>query len=124
MLEEWLTSWGIALPTIETGLPAWPVVAVIVLMLMINVAANKAVPGYYLFWTLGGSVVVLALGILDGCTWADLGLAPSTWFMGAVWGGGLMAGVFAVYAIGSTWKKTRAAFHDQNIAGLSLPRLF
>ena len=45
MLEEWLTSWGIALPTIETGLPAWPVVAVIVLMLMINVAANKAVPG-------------------------------------------------------------------------------
>ncbi len=124
MLEEWLTSWGIALPTIETGLPAWPVVAVIVLMLMINVAANKAVPGYYLFWTLGGSVVVLALGILDGCTWADLGLAPSTWFMGAVWGGVLMAGVFAVYAIGSTWKKTRAAFHDQNIAGLSLPRLF
>jgi len=124
VLDEWLTSWGVELPQVETGLPIWPVIAVVVLMLMINVAANKAIQSYYLFWTLGGSVVVLALGLLDGCTWGDLGLAPSTWISGAIWGAGLMAIVFAVYAIGSTWRRTREAFRDNNIAGLSLPRLF
>ncbi len=124
MLEEWLTSWGRQLPETVPGLPIWPVVAVVVLMLMVNVAANKAVPGYYLFWTLGGSFVVLALGLLDGCTWGDLGLAPRTWISGAIWGGVLVGLVFAVYAVGYSWRRTRAAFHDTNIAGLSLPRLF
>lgn len=124
MLGEWLTSWGHYLPDVEPGLPFWPVVAALVLMLMVNVAANKALPGYYLFWTLGGSVVVLTLGLLDGCTWADLGLAPHSWFRGAIWGGALVGLVFAIYAIGSSWKRTRGAFHDTNISGLSTPRLF
>ncbi len=124
MITDWLTGWGYALPQVETGLAWWPVVAVVVLLVMINVAANKAVPGYYLFWTLGGSIVVLALGLLDGCTWADLGLAPRTWLPGVIWGGAAILLVFTVYAVGTTWKRTRQAFHDQNIAGLSLPRLF
>jgi uncharacterized protein len=124
MLDSWLTQWGHAIPEYTPGLAHWPVIAVIVLMLMVNVAANKAVPGYYLFWTLGGSVVVLALGVLDDCTWADLGLAPGTWIRGAVWGAAAMAIIFTVYAVGSTWRRTRAAFHDTNIAGLSLTRLF
>ncbi|MFN8126487.1 MAG: type II CAAX endopeptidase family protein [Candidatus Nanopelagicales bacterium] len=124
MIGEWLLDYGYALPQIEPGLKFWPVAAVIVLLVMINVAANKAVPGYYLFWALGGSVVVLALGLLDGCSWADLGLAPRTWFRGVVWGGVAILIVFAIYAVGTTWKRTRPAFHDQNIAGLSLPRLF
>lgn len=124
MLDSWVAGWGHALPEVQPGLPIWPVVAVIVLLLMINVAANKAVPGYYLFWALGGSVVVLALGILDGCSWADLGLAPRTWFAGAVWGSVAIALVFTIYAVGSTWRRTRDAFRDQNIAGLSLTRLF
>ena len=33
---------GYALPTVQPGLAWWPVLAVIVLLLMINVAANKA----------------------------------------------------------------------------------
>jgi len=121
---DWVLGWGHAIPTIESGLPIWPVLAVVVLLVMINVAANKAVPGYYLFWALGGSGVVLALGILDGCTWAELGLGPSTWVRGAVWGGIAMLLVLAIYAVGSSYKRTRDAFRDQNIAGLSTPRLF
>lgn len=124
MLEEWLTSWGRQIPEVVPSLPIWPVVAVVVLMLMVNVAANKAVPGYYLFWTLGGSVVVLALGLLDDCTWGDLGLAPGTWIIGAIWGAVLMGLIFAVYAVGSTWRRTQSAFRDASIAGMSLPRLF
>lgn len=124
MLEEWLTSWGRQIPEVTPGLPFWPVVAVVVLMVMVNVAANKAVPGYYLFWTLGGSVVVLALGVLDGCTWGDLGLAPRSWLSGALWGAVAMGLVFAVYAIGSTLRATRAAFRDTNIAGMSLAKVF
>ncbi|MEI2715750.1 MAG: CPBP family intramembrane glutamic endopeptidase [Candidatus Nanopelagicales bacterium] len=124
MFMEWLYDNSYALPGLEPNLPWWPVVAVIVLLLLINVAANKAVPGYYLFWALGGSVVVLALGVMDGCTWGDLGLAPRTWIRGLIWGGIAMLVVFAIYAVGSTWRRTRQAFHDQNIAGLSLPRLF
>lgn len=124
MLSEWVFDWGRALPDVEPGLPLWPVIAVVVLLLMINVAANKALPGYYLFWSLGGSVVVLALGLLDGCSWADLGLAPRTWIPGAIWGGVAIGVVFTIYAVGSTWRRTRDAFRDQNIAGLSLPRLF
>ena len=120
----WPLPFGIALPDIEPGLKLWPVIAVLVLLIMINVAANKALPGYYLFWTLGGSVVVMALGIMDGSTWWDMGLAPSTWITGLIWGVGSILAIFLVYAVGSTWKKTRSAFHDQNIAGLSLPRLY
>ena len=87
MITDWLSGWGYALPDVQSGLAWWPVLAVVVLLIMINVAANKAVPGYYLFWTLGGSVVVLALGLLDGCTWSDLVLAPRTWVPGLVWAG-------------------------------------
>ena len=121
---DWIAGWGYAIPEVEPGLKLWPVVAVVVLLVMINVAANKAVPGYYLFWALGGSVGVLALGVLDGCSWADRGLAPRTWVRGAVWGGVAILIVFTIYAIGSSWKRTRNAFRDQNIAGLSGPRLF
>lgn len=124
MLTDWIPGWGHAIPAPEPGLPLWPVIAVMVLLLMINVAANKALPGYYLFWALGGSVVVLALGLLDGCTWAELGLAPRHAIRGLIWGGVSLAIVFTIYAVGSTWRRTRSAFHDQNIAGLTLPRLF
>ncbi|MCH9816233.1 MAG: CPBP family intramembrane metalloprotease [Actinomycetia bacterium] len=124
MDDGWPFGWGVALPEMEPGLSPWPLVAVLVLLVMINVAANKALPGYYLFWALGGSVVVLMLGIMDGSTWRDLGMSPSTWLSGFMWGMATILLVFLIYAVGSTWKKTRSAFHDQNIAGLSKPRLF
>jgi membrane protease YdiL (CAAX protease family) len=124
MDDGWPLSWGMALPDIEQGLPFWPVAAVLVLLVMINVAANKAIPSYYLFWTLGGSVVIMALGLMDGSTWWDLGMAPSTWISGLIWGVGAILVVFLVYAIGSTWKRTQPAFGDQEISGLSLPRLY
>lgn len=106
------------LPAVETGLAWWPVFAVIMMMLMVNVAANKAIPSLYLFWALGGSTVVLTIGLLDGTTWRDLGLAPSTWLSGLVWGMGVIVLIYAIYEIASRLRRTRNAFADQNIAGM------
>ncbi|MDZ7576790.1 MAG: type II CAAX endopeptidase family protein [Candidatus Nanopelagicales bacterium] len=123
MIEAFLSSWGSAIPKVESGLPIWPVIAVLVLLVMINVAAHKALPSYYLFWTLGGSVVALALGKLDGSSWASMGLAPWTWLTGAIWGAIAVLSIFTVYAIGSRLPHTRGAFQDHDIANLSLPKL-
>lgn len=108
------------IPTIEAGLQWWPVVAVLAMMLMVNVAANKALPNYYLFWAISGSVVVTAIGILDGCTWADLGLAPNTWVSGLVWGIGAIVLIFVIFEAALRTPRTSGAFGDQNIA--SMPR--
>lgn len=124
MVDDWLSEWGRAIPGIDPVLPLWPIVAVVVLLLMINVAANKALPGYYLFWTLGGSVVVLALGKLDGCTWTDMGLGPTTWIRGAIYGAAAILVIFAVFAFASRRPRMHDAFHDHEIAGMSLPRVF
>jgi membrane protease YdiL (CAAX protease family) len=106
------------IPAVDSALQWWPVVAVFVMILMVNVAANKALPNLYMFWALGGSVVVLALGIMDGCTWRDLGLSPGTWASGLIWGLGAIALVYAVYEIGSHLPRIRQAFNDTSITGL------
>lgn len=107
-----------SLPQLTPGLPWWPVVAVLAMMLMVNVAANKALPSLYLFWAISGSIVVLALGRLDGCTWRDLGLSPGTWVPGLIWGIGAIVIIYTIYEIGSRLPRTRRAFADQNIAGM------
>lgn len=112
------------IPGVEQGLAWWPVVAVGVLLLMINVAAHQAPQRLYLFWALGGSVVVLALGVLDGSTFTDLGMSPRTWVAGLVWGFAAIAIVFIVYAVGASWERTKEAFADQNIAVMSRIRIY
>lgn len=109
---------GGTVPLAEPGLAWWPVLAVAVMLFMINVAAHKTGNRLYMFWVLGGSVVVLSFGRLDGCTWRDLGLAPGTWIPGAVWGIAAVALVFALYEIGSALPRFRAALSDSRIAGM------
>ena len=86
MIGEWLLDYGYAPPTVEPT-PCGRSSRVVVLLVMINVAANKAVPGYYLFWRSAGPSSSWPWACLDGCTWADLGLAPCTWPRGLIWGG-------------------------------------
>lgn len=112
------------IPTVNPTLEWWPVAAVIVLILMVNVAAHKALQSLYMFWALGGSVVVLTIGILDGCTWRDLGLAPSTWVAGLAWGLGAIALVYTIYEIGSHLPRIRQAFNDTSITGLPRWRVY
>ncbi len=109
--------WTNAIPVQAPGLPWWPVVAVVVMIVMINVAAHK-VPALHIFWSIGGSVVLLTIAVLDGATWRDLGLAPSTWIAGLAWGFGAIALVFAIYAFGARLPKVRQMFGDQKIAGM------
>lgn len=112
------------IPTVNPTLEWWPVIAVVVLILMVNVAAHKALQSLYMFWALGGSVVVLTIGVLDGCTWRDLGLAPSTWVAGLVWGLGAIALVYSIYEIGSHLPRIRQAFNDTSITGLPRWRVY
>lgn len=112
------------IPTVDPSLAWWPVAAVIVLIVMINVAAHKALKDLYLFWALGGSVVVLAIGILDGTTWRDLGLAPATWASGLIWGLGSIIGIYTIYEVGSHLPRVSKLFGDQNIAGMPKWRVY
>ena len=112
------------IPQIDPSLPWWPVVAVIVMIAMVNVAAHKALKDLYLFWAIGGSVVVLTLALLDGTTWRDLGLAPSTWVAGLVWGIGSILLIYAIYEIGSRMPKIKNLFGDQSIAGMPKWRVY
>ncbi|TAK69957.1 MAG: CPBP family intramembrane metalloprotease [Actinomycetota bacterium] len=95
--------------------------AVLVMMLLVNVASHQ-MPQLYLFWCLGGSVVVLAIGLLDGATLGDLGLAPSTWPAGLIWSAVLIGIVLVVYAVGFAWRRTQRAFADRRIAAMSTRR--
>jgi membrane protease YdiL (CAAX protease family) len=112
------------IPQVAAGLAWWPVVAVLAMMLMVNVAANKALPNYYLFWALGGSIVVLSLGLLDGNTWRDLGLAPSTWLSGAVWGLAMVLLILLIFEIAIRLPRSSGMFGDQNIAALPRWKVF
>lgn len=113
-----------SIPAIEPGLAWWPVVAVIVMIVMVNVASHKALAELYLFWAIGGSVVVLAIGLQDGTTWLDLGLAPSTWALGLAWGVGSIVLIYTLYEIGSRLPRIRGAFEDQKIVGLPKWRVY
>ncbi len=112
------------IPAINTSLEWWPVAAVVVMILMVNVAAHKALKDLYLFWALGGSVVVLTIGVLDGTTWRDMGLAPATWIPGLVWGIGSIIGIYGIYEVGSRIPRFRGMFGDQSIVGMPKWRVY
>ncbi len=107
-----------AIPSHKSGLAWWPAVAVVVMILMVNIAAHK-IPELHIFWSIGGSIVLLTIAILDGTTWGDLGLAPSTWLAGLAWGFGAIALVYGLYAYGARVPRIRRGIGgDQRIAGM------
>ena len=111
-------------PAQEAGLAWWPVAVVIVTLVVLNVVNNRVAPQtHYLLWAFGGSVLLLALGLLDGNTWTDMGLGWAYLLPGFIWGAACIGLITAVYLIGSAFKRTRTAFHDERMSELTGGRM-
>lgn len=107
------------------GLALWPLLLVFAVLVVVNVVNNRVAPQtHYLLWAFGFAVVLLAVGLLDGCSWTDMGLGRAYLVPGLVWGGLCIAAIGMVYLIGSLMKRTRTAFHDERMADLSARGLF
>ena len=111
-------------PAQEAGLAWWPVAVVIGTLVVLNVVNNRVAPQtHYLLWSFGGSVLLLAIGLLDGNTWTDMGLGWAYLLPGLIWAAVCVGGVTAVYLGGSAFKRTRTAFHDERMSDLSGSRM-
>ena len=115
---------SITAPEQVAGLAWWPLALVIALLVVINIVNNRVAPQtHYLLWAFGGSVLLLAVGLLDGNSWTDMGLGWSSLLPGLLWAAGCIGAVAAVYAIGSVFRRTRAAFHDERMAEMTGSKL-
>lgn len=111
-------------PEQVTGLAWWPPVAVVVLLVLINIVNNRVAPQtHYLLWSFGGSVLLLAVGFLDGNSWTDMGLGWRYLLPGLIWAAASIGLITAVYVIGSMFRRTRSAFHDERMGEMSGGRL-
>jgi uncharacterized protein len=107
-------------PAQVSGLAVWPLLVVLALMVVINIVNNRVAPQtHYLLWAFGCSVVLIAIGLLDGCSWTDMGLGRLYLLSGVLWGGLCILVIALVYFIGSLMRRTRTAFHDERMSGLS-----
>jgi len=115
---------GVIYPEQVEGLPWWPLLLVGIALIVFNIVNNRVAPQtHYLLWSFVGSVVLLAIGFLDGNNFTDMGLGFAYLLPGLIWAGVSIAAVTAVYLIGSIFKKTREAFADERIGALSGGRL-
>ena len=106
------------------GLAWWPLALVIGVMVLLNVVNNRVAPNaHYLLWAFGGSVVLLAIGLLDGASWTDLGLAWRYWIPGLLWALISIGLVTVFYVVAASFRRTRAAFHDERMSELTPGRL-
>lgn len=114
----------ITAPAQVAGLSWWPPFLVIAALLVINVVNNRVAPQtHYLLWSFASAVLLVALGLLDGNSWSDMGLGWGELVPGLLWGAGCIGAVALVYLVGSVFKRTRAAFHDERMAELTGGRL-
>lgn len=106
------------------GLAWWPLAAVVAVMVVLNIVNNRVAPNaHYLLWSFAGSVVLLAIGLLDGCSWADLGLAWRFWLPGLAWAGACIALVTLFYLVAASFRRTRQAFHDERMTEMTPTRV-
>ena len=111
-------------PEQVAGLAWWPPLAVVVLLVLINIVNNRVAPQtHYLLWSFGGSVLLLAVGLLDGNSWTDMGLGWRYLLPGLIWAAVAIGLITAVYVVGSLFRRTRAAFHDERMGEMSGGRL-
>jgi membrane protease YdiL (CAAX protease family) len=97
---------------------AWPVLAVLGVLVAVNLLNNKIAPAPYLLWAWLGAVVLLFIAVYDGETWTDLGLGrvpKKAWIAS----GAVIAAVLIVYLIGAALPATREAFGDDRVADLT-----
>ncbi len=107
-------------PEQVSGLAVWPLVVVLLMLVATNIVNNRVAPQtHYLLWAFGCSVVLIAIGLLDGCSWTDMGLGRMYLLSGVLWGGLCIFLIALVYFVGSLIRRTRRAFHDERMSGLS-----
>ena len=115
---------GLIYPEQVDGLPWWPLAVVIAALIVINIVNNRVAPQtHYLMWAFVGSVVLLAIGLLDGNSFTDMGLGFSYIIPGLIWAGASVGLITVAYLVGSIFKKTREAFADERVGALSGSRL-
>ena len=115
---------GLIYPEQVDGLPWWPLAVVIAALIVINIVNNRVAPQtHYLMWAFVGSVVLLAIGLLDGNSFTDMGLGFSYLIPGLIWAGASIGLITVAYLVGSIFKKTREAFADERVGALSGSRL-
>ena len=115
---------GWHVPEYQPGLPWWPLVVVIVAIVVINIVNNRLAPqSHYLLWSFASSVVLIAIGLLDGNSFTDMGLGWWFYLSGFIWAAVSIGVVTAFYVVVSLFKKTRQAFKDDSIGSLSAGKL-
>jgi len=115
---------GWHVPEYQPGLSLWPLLVVIAAIVIINIVNNRVAPqSHYLLWAFGGSVILIAIGLLDGNSFTDMGLGWWFYLSGFIWAAASIGIVTAFYVIGSVFRKTRQAFEDESIGSLSGGRL-
>lgn len=115
---------GLIYPEQVPGLPWWPLALVLVALIAINIVNNRVAPQtHYLLWSFVGSVILLAIGLLDGSNFTDMGLGFDYLLPGLIWAVASITLITLVYFISSIFKKTREAFADQRIGAMSGGRL-
>ena len=114
----------ITAPAQVPGLPWWPLILLIAALIAFNIINNRIAPqSHYLLWAIGGSFGVLAIGLLDGNSWTDMGLGWGYLVPGFLWALGCVAVVTAGYLLAAAFRKGRNAMHDERVAEMSGPRL-
>ncbi len=107
-------------PEQVSGLPVWPVVVVVVGLIALNIINNRIAPtDHMLLWAIGASLGFLAIGLLDGNSWTDMGLGWYHLLPGLFWGLGCIGLVTVVYVVAASLKATRKAFQDERISEMS-----
>lgn len=107
-------------PEQVAGLSWWPPLVVVAALLLINVMNNRVAPQtHYLLWAFVSSVLLLALGLLDGNSFTDMGLGWGYLIRGLLWAAGCIGLVTLVYVVGAAFKRTRTAFHDERMMELT-----
>ncbi len=115
---------GLIYPEQVSGLPWWPLVVVLIALVLINIVNNRVAPQtHYLMWAFAGSVILLAIGLLDGNDFTDMGLGFAYLLPGLIWAVASIALITLVYFISSIFRKSREAFADQRIGAMSGGRL-
>ncbi len=94
---------GAIYPEQVEGLSWWPLLLVGAALIVINIVNNRVAPQtHYLLWAFVGSVVLLAIGLLDGNDFTDMGLGFSYLFPGLIWASASIAGAASSGAATST----------------------
>lgn len=111
---------GLVVPDQVPGLPWWPLLAVIGALIVINIVNNRLAPqSHTLLWAFGSAVLLIAIGLLDGSSWTDLGLSWRYWIPGLLWAGISIGVITVFYLVAASFGRTRRAFEDERNVVLS-----